>query len=277
METLRYPIRSDKFGFEIQVSAVLADVTSAYQRIQILDTPAFGRILLLDGHIQLTELDEAAYHESLVHIPLGSVPEPRRVLVIGGGDGGVLREVLKHPSIERVDMIEIDEAVVTTCQEFMPFVSDGAFDDPRVHLTIGDAFPYVKQDLQPYDLIVVDSTDTYEDENDAISEMLFTKEFYEDCRRLLSPTGMLITQADNLVFCPYSLAEIQSLLGSVFAKTGSYSAIIPSFGGYSGYCWASHGAEPAALMPEQVRDLGLRCLTPAAWAFGLAPVPFVRA
>lgn len=248
---------------------------TVFQTIDILDTDAFGRVLLLDNHIQLTELDEHAYHECLVQIPLLSMNSPRTALVIGGGDGGVLRELAKHPTIEYVDMVEIDAGVIEASREFLPGVSDGAFDDVRMHVKVEDAFPFVKNANRKYDLIVADSTDTYEEEDGALSEMLFTDEFYRDCYRVLSENGILVTQADNLLFCPYSLEAIQSMFARVFPKTGSYQAIIPSFGGFSGYCWASKGAEIRMSFPiEKASALSLRYLNEATWSYAFSTLAF---
>ncbi len=161
--------------------------------------------------------------------------------MVGGGDGGVLRELVKNGCVEHIDMVEIDAGVVEVCREHLPTISGGAFEDPRVHLHIADAFPFVKQISEPYDLIVMDSTDTYEGEDGALSQQLFTESFYRDCRDALSEKGFLVTQGDNLVFCPYSLEAILKTFGEMFENTGSYQALIPSFGGYSGFAWASKG------------------------------------
>jgi len=244
---LTFPIRGDKLSMRASVRARVHSRRTEFQQIDIVETDIFGRALLLDGHIQLTEFDEHAYHESLVQIPLLSLDKPKRALVIGGGDGGVVRELTRNKSLEHIDLVEIDAGVVDACRQHMPSVSDGAFDDPRVHLHIADAFPFVKQVTELYDLIVADSTDTYEGEDGALSEMLFTTEFYGDCARALSPQGFLVTQADNLVFCPYSLENILGTFREAFPKVGSYQALVPSFGGFSGFAWASHGAE---LRPE---------------------------
>lgn len=246
-----------------------------FQTIDILDTEAFGRVLLLDNHIQLTELDEHAYHEALVQVPLLSIDQPRSALVIGGGDGGVLRELVKHPGIDHVDMVEIDSGVIEASRQYLPGVSDGAFDDIRIHVHVADAFPFVKQAVRQYDLIVADSTDTYEEEDGALSEMLFTDEFYRDCRNALSDRGILVTQADNLLFCPYSLESIQAMFARVFPKTGSYQAIIPSFGGFSGYCWASNGAEISREFPaKRAGQITLRYLTEATWRYAFEKISF---
>ncbi len=266
-QMLNVPIRSDKFSLQIEMEPVHR-LKTEFQTIDIVDSVCFGRMLLLDGHIQLTELDEHAYHEALVHVPLLNCPTRRRALVVGGGDGGVIRELCRHDSIEHIDMVEIDAGVIEACRTYMPFVSGGAFDDPRVHLHVADAFPFVKQEQSPYDLIVVDSTDTYEDEEGEISEMLFTRGFYEDLKRLLTPGGFVVTQSDNPVFCPYSQDEILATLGAVFTQTLAYQAVIPSFGGVSGYVAATETGSLAQDMPPH--QLDLHYLTPAAYAFAFA-------
>ena len=217
----------------------LCNIQTEFQNVTILETDVFGKALLLDGHIQLTDFDEAAYHECLVQIPAMNLPNFKRALVIGGGDGGVIREICRHSTVTHVDMVEIDRGVVDACSQWMPNLNAGAFEDPRVHLHITDAFPFVKNATETYDLIVVDSTDTYEEEEGEISEMLWTKEFYQDLSRLLAPEGIVVTQADNHVFCPYSSEEVLDLFRHAFPNSGFYFGLVPSFGGYSGFVWGS--------------------------------------
>lgn len=271
--TLNFPIRSDKLAFSVAVREHLCHRETEFQTIDIFDTEAFGKVLLLDGHVQLAEFDEHAYHEALVHVPLFSVPEPKRALVVGGGDGGVLRELCKH-DLDRIDMVEIDAGVVEASRQFLPSVSAGAFDNPRVKLHIADALGFVKGVSEPYDLIVLDITDVYEDEEGELSEQLFTRAFYEDCRGALSADGFLVTQADNLAFCPYSLEAILASFGDVFGNTGSFWALVPSFGGFSGYAWASHGPSLAPALPKAAKSLGLRYLTASAYELGTGRLPF---
>jgi spermidine synthase len=270
---ISFPIRGEKLSMQVEVSARVHERTTEFQHIEIIDTYAFGRTLLLDGHIQLTEMDEHAYHESLVQIPMLSLSNPKRALVIGGGDGGVIRELARHPDMETIDMVEIDAGVVEACRQHMPSLHAGAFDDPKVHLHLEDAFAFVKRIQTPYDLIVADSTDTYEGEDGNLSEMLFTMEFYQDCRKALAAGGILVTQADNLVFCPYSLEGILQTFGQVFEKTGSYQALVPSFGGFSGYAWASNGAEVDPDLTK-ARHLGLRYLNEATLSLAFEPLSF---
>lgn len=272
-ETLTFPIRSTKLQMMVEVEERLADVTTPFQRIEIVRTAAFGRVLLLDGHVQLAEFDEAAYHEALVHIPLLSIPTPKTALVVGGGDGLVLRELLRHPGMDRVDMVEIDGGVVEASKAHFGDLLQGAFEDPRVNLNLADAFEFVKGATGPYDLVIMDVTDVYEDEEGELSERLFTETFYADCRRLLAPSGALVTQADNLVFCPYSLEGIRSEFGRVFAKVGAYQALVPSFGGFSGFCWASEAASIGGAWPGG-RSMTLEYLNPATWDLAFCDLGF---
>ncbi|MBS1716695.1 MAG: polyamine aminopropyltransferase [Armatimonadetes bacterium] len=272
-ELLTFPIRGRKLSMSVEVRKTLFREQSAFQEIEIIDTEVFGRALLLDRHIQLTELDEEAYHECLVDIPMLSLSAPKRALIVGGGDGGVLRQLCRHSSLERIDMVEIDQMVIDACEKHFP-ISKGAFQDKRLSLHVEDAFQFVKRAEQPYDLIVMDSTDTYEGEDGALSEQLFTESFYRDCARLLKPEGLLVTQADNLLFCPYSLDEIRAQYGRVFPHVQSYWGIVPSFGGFSGFCVASHGVKLAA-SPDFGR-VKLTYLNTQTYNLAFQPLPFAK-
>lgn len=271
--TLTYPIRGDKLQMSVRVEQTLCDIQTKFQRVEIIDTIAFGRMLLLDGHVQLSELDEHAYHESLVAWPLLGLESPKSALVVGGGDGGVLREICRFPSIERIDMVEIDEGVIGACREHLPGLSAGAFDDPRLHLTIGDAFEFVKTAQGRYDLIIADATDVYEGEEGNLSEQLFTEGFYRDLGKLLSDQGMVVTQADNHLFCPYSLEGALDSFQPVFSRVGAWWAMVPSFGGYSAFAYGSFGSRPAQSMPAGA-PTGLHYLNDTTIALGLAPLRF---
>jgi spermidine synthase len=273
MSKLRFPIRSDKLLYEVGVRNHVSYTKSPFQEIDIFDTYAFGKVLLLDKHIQLAELDEHCYHEALVHPAMFSSDQPKRALVVGGGDGGVLREFVKHSSLEAIDMVEIDQDVVDACKAHLPDVSAGAFDDPRVTLHIADAFKFMKNVTDPYDVIVVDVTDVYEEHDESLSEQLFGDEFHRDVCNALSESGFLVTQADNLLFCPYSLDGISAILERYFSQIGSYWALVPSFGGFSGFAWASHGSTLAASLPEGASRIELRYLTRETYRMGFGPLP----
>lgn len=147
----------------------------------------------LDNVLNVSERDEFIYHEMIVHVPMMIHPNPKRVLIIGGGDGGAAREVLKHPDLEKAVMIDIDEVVVNECKKHMPSLNNGAFDDPRMELIIGDGIDYVKKAQDgSFDVIIVDSTDPIPD---SCGEVLFTTEFYKSCKRVLSKDGVISTQS----------------------------------------------------------------------------------
>jgi spermidine synthase len=268
---LTFPIRSDKLAMQLKTTEHLLHRKTDFQTIDIYDTEVFGRVLLLDGHVQLAEFDEHAYHEALVQIPLMALNQPTSALVVGGGDGGVVRELCRSKSLTHIEMVEIDQGVIEASEQFLPGLSDGCLRDPRVKIHIEDAFAFVKTCETRYDLIVIDSTDTYEEEAGALSEMLFTPEFYQDCRQLLRPGGLVVTQADNPVFCPYSLASITQLFQTVFPKTGSYRALVPSFGGYSAYVWGSVDREAQAQFKGSE---GLRYLNPVTYDLAFSELSF---
>lgn len=167
----------------------LLKASNQWQRMNIIQNKWWGKILYLDNVVNVAEHDEFIYHEMLIHVPMMTHPSPKRILIVGGGDGGSAREVMKHDDVEECVMIDIDEDVVKACREFMPSVSGGAFEDPRLKLIIGDGIQYVKDCAdEAFDVIIVDSTDPF-DENPG--NELFTEEFYKHCQRALKPNGVL--------------------------------------------------------------------------------------
>lgn len=270
---LTYPIRGQKFSYSIEVREHLFSAKTEFQQIDIYDTDCFGKLLTLDGHIQLSDLDEFAYHEALIHVPMLSIPNPRRALVIGGGDGGALRELCRWKCLEHIEMVEIDGEVIEASKKWLPELSDGAFNDPRIKVNIADAFDFLVKVRDPYDFIVMDITDVYEEEEGELSESLMTAKFLSDVRNALSPAGLAVSQADNLVFCPYSLASLSSALEAVFEQTGSYQALVPSFGGFSGFVWAGIQTEVARNWPGS-GDLRLKYLNQTTYDLGFSRLPF---
>ena len=159
---------------------------SEYQRIDIFDTPAFGRVLVLDGYLMLTEKDEFIYHEMIVHTPMAVHPNVKDVLVIGAGDGGVVRELAKYPEIERIDLAEIDGDVIEASKKYLPFTAC-KLDDARLHVYIEDGLKFVRRKKAEYDLIIVDSTDPF-----GPGEGLFSREFYGNCFKALKEDGIMV-------------------------------------------------------------------------------------
>jgi len=253
MEKLTFPIRGEKFQLSVEATDHLCHKRTKYQTIDIYETEVFGKVMLLDGHVQLTTFDERAYHECLVQIPLLNLPSAKKALVIGGGDGGAIRELCKHPSLEQIDLVEIDEEVIYGSKKFLPSVGSNSFDDPRVRIYIQDAIDYVHNENGTYDLIIMDSTDVYEDQPDSLSVELFSDQFYADCREALTESGVLVTQADNPVFCPYSLEKIGQRLAKIFHHSEAYVGLVPSFGGFSAFCY---GAKKELFTPTWNFNLG---------------------
>ena len=178
-------------NFSIRVSRHLHSEKSDYQQIDVYDSPEFGRFFSLDGVVMVTEKDEFIYHEMITHVPLATAPGIKHVLVVGGGDGGTVRELTRYQTIEKIDMVDIDRRVVEVCREFVPFTSC-KLNDPRVSLYFEDGINFVAAAENKYDLIIVDSTDPI-----SVGEGLFTSEFYKSCHKALKENGILVNQHES--------------------------------------------------------------------------------
>jgi len=182
---------SPNVQFSMRVTEHLYTGKSEFQKIDILQTAEFGRVLTLDGYVMVTEKDEFIYHDMITHVPMATNPNIKKVLVIGAGDGGTIRELTKYDSIEHIDMVEIDEMVVDVCREYLPQTAS-KLDDPRVHLHFEDGLKFVRSRNDEYDLIIVDSTDPF-----GPGEGLFTREFYGNCYKALNENGILVNQHES--------------------------------------------------------------------------------
>jgi spermidine synthase len=216
---------------------------SPYQTVEIFDTFEYGKMLTVDNMVMCSEKDEKAYHEMIIHVPLLVKPELKDVLVIGGGDGGSVREILRHPQVESITMVEIDEVVVRASREFLPSLSSG-LDDPKLKLIIGDGIDYVKQSpAAAFDLIVVDSSDPV-----GPSEGLFSQDFYTDVHRCLRPGGVMTAQSESPRFNERAFVDLHHCLKSIFGKdwVHCYLAFIPTYPtGMWGFSFCSKdGAHP---------------------------------
>lgn len=220
----------------IRVEEILYDHHSGFQHVQVASSALFGRMLILDDAVQTTERDEHVYHEMLVHLPLLAHPTPRSVLIIGGGDGGTLEEVLKHP-VAAVPMVEIDREVVDVSRRFLPGIARGAFDDPRASLHITDGIAFVRETRERFDVILVDSTDPK-----GPGEALFSEEFYRACAAALAPEGILAVQSGSLIYQRDLMALVTRHLSGVFSIVVAYWAAVPA---YPGTLWSFTLASPA--------------------------------
>ncbi|KAI96110.1 polyamine aminopropyltransferase [Rhodomicrobium vannielii ATCC 17100] len=226
------------FRCALKADRVLYENQTEHQHLIIFDNETFGRVMMLDGVVQLSTTDEFIYHEMMSHVPLFSLGAERakRVLIIGGGDGGVMREVLKHKSVERCVLVDIDRTVVDLSKEHLPEVSQGAFDDPRAEVIIADGVKYVAETDERFDAIIVDSTEPV-----GPAAVLFTRGFFEGCARALNKPGVLITQNGLPFMHPDHLRGTMELFSTIFADRATYLVDQPTyFGGPFALAWASN-------------------------------------
>jgi len=209
----------------IRVDRQLFSGQSELQRIDVFDSPEFGRFLVLDGYMMLTEKDEFIYHEMITHVPLAVHPHVKDVLVIGAGDGGVIRELTRYPEIERIDMVEIDPMVVEVCREYLPQTSY-KLDDPRVSIHYADGLKFVRSCNDQYDLIIVDSTDPF-----GPGEGLFTREFYGNCYKALHDDGIMVNQHESPFYNEDAIAcqRAHKRIVESFPISRVYQAHIPTY------------------------------------------------
>ena len=233
---------TDDWGFFIRSARRLESFRSRYQAVEVHDTVPFGRLFRLDGHFMTSEQDEFYYHENLVHVAALAHPEPRRALIVGGGDGGSAEELLKHPSMAAVTLCEIDAAVVDISRRYLAQVHHGALDDPRLTLEIGDGFAYVRESTALYDLIVLDLTDP-----GGPSTPLYTAEFYRACAARLAPGGAMTLHLASPVAHPARIRDGLARLREAFPRVTPYLASIPLYGGLWMMACASGTLDPAGL------------------------------
>ncbi len=216
---------TENVRFSVKVDRQLYSEQSDFQRIDIFDSCEFGRILVLDGFLMLTEKDEFIYHEMIAHVPLSVLPKAENVLIIGGGDGGTAREVLRYETVRHVDLVEIDEAVVKACRQFLPQTA-ASFSDKRLQCHFEDGLKYIRRCENQYDLIIVDSTDPF-----GPGEGLFTKEFYGNCYKALKPDGIMVNQHESPFYKEdaYAMQRAHKRIYDSFPISRIYQAHIPTY------------------------------------------------
>ncbi len=225
----------DGYGQRFSVDRMLHEVRTEHQHLVIFENARMGRVMALDGVIQTTEADEFIYHEMLTHVPILAHGNARRVLIIGGGDGGMLREVSKHASVEHITMVEIDGTVVDMCKEFLPNHSQGAFDDARLNLVIDDGMRFVATTTEKFDVIISDSTDPI-----GPGEVLFSENFYQACHRCLNDGGVLVTQNGTPFMQLDTVRNTAGRMNGLFADWHFYQAAVPTYiGGSMTFAWGS--------------------------------------
>lgn len=277
-KNIYYETLHPAYGQYFEVEKVLFEQKTEQWHLSIFENAAMGRVMALNGAIQTTEKDEFVYHEMLTHVPILAHGDVKRVLIIGGGDGGMLREVVKHKQIESITMVEIDAAVVEMCKSYFPNHSQGAYDDPRVNLVISDGMDYVRQSQQKFDVIISDCTDPL-----GPGEVLFSSDFYEGCKRCLNENGIFVAQ-NGVPFM--QLDEVQNTvrrMSSYVKECRFYMAAVPTYvGGSMAFAWATDDLEARqhslATLEERFERAGItaRYYTPAIHQASFALPAFVE-
>ena len=249
----------EKEGFTCAFRAdkVLYEEETGQQHLVIFENGLFGRMMALDGITQVTERDEFIYHEMMTHVPILAHGNAKRVLIIGGGDGGILREVIRHRSVEHVTMVEIDPAVTDFCKKQLPQISAGAFDDPRLNLVFADGAKFVEDTDESYDVVIVDSTDPI-----GPGEVLFREEFYRAARARLTPGGVIVTQNGVPFMQGDELQGTMERFRRLFKVASCYLATIPTYvGGPMAMGWGTDDetlkSVPLAELESRYADAGL--------------------
>ena len=255
-------------GYGFTVKEKLAEIESAYQRVEVFDTHQFGRLFRLDGRLMTSEGDEFFYHECMTHPAALAHPNPESVLVIGGGDGGSSEELFKHPSVRHIVMAELDPVVIEISRKYLGSIHRGALDDPRLEIRIGDGFEYVRSTNERFDMIVLDLTDP-----DTPAFHLYSEEFFRMCQRVLKPGGMLTLHLGSPVYQAETVRKNTANLRKVFKHVAPLSLFIPLYGSQWCLAVASDTIDPRATSVETIaqrmleRDLGdLRFYHPAMHA-----------
>ena len=221
---------------EIIVTKTIANKKSKYQKIQIFDTPIYGRVLVLDGIIQITEKDESAYSEMLVHPAMQALKNPKKVLIIGGGDGAVAEEVLKYNFIKNIDLVDIDEEVVKYCTKYFKKINKNSLENKKVNLFFQDAYDFIAKTKNRYDLIIADRPDPV-----GAGKSLFKEKFYKNINNILSVNGVAVFQSGVPFLQQAETKEVIKYVKRIFKKNGILLTVVPSYiGGFMALVWSSN-------------------------------------
>mgnify|MGYP001335987528 CR=1 FL=1 len=248
----------DHHAQALRESRVFYDSETEHQRLRVFENGTFGRVLTLDDVVQTTEGDNFIYHEMLTHVPILAHGAAKRVCIIGGGDGGMAREVLKHASVEHVTMVEIDAGVVEFSKEYLPQLSQGAFDDARLNLVIADGAQFIRETEGGFDVIIVDSTDPV-----GPGEVLFTDTFYGHAKRALSEGGILVTQNGVPFLQGEELTNTMRAFKALFSDATCYLATVPTYaGGPMAFGWGTDSAARDVALGDLKKRFEISGLTP---------------
>lgn len=234
----------------LKVTKTIYRGKSKFQNIKILETPRFGTVLVLDGVIQTTSDDEFIYHEMMTHIPMFAHPNPETVLIIGGGDGGVLREVLKHKTVKKVTLVEIDKKVIEYSEKYLKSIAKNSFRSSKLELVIEDGAEFVKDKKGIYDIAIIDSPDPI-----GPARVLFQKKFYTDIYNALKSNGIMVRQSGSTFLQKEELRQNYKILSKIFPYNAVYTAAIPTYiGGLFSFIFSSKKVNPEKLNSKKIAD-----------------------
>ncbi|AKM20613.1 polyamine aminopropyltransferase [Geobacillus stearothermophilus] len=248
--------QTEHFGITARIIRTLHTEQTPFQKLDMVETAEFGNMLILDGMVMTTQKDEFVYHEMVAHVPLFTHPNPENVLVVGGGDGGVIREVLKHPSVKKATLVEIDGKVIEYSKKYLPEIA-GKLDDPRVEVKVDDGFMHIAQSENEYDVIMVDSTEPV---GPAVN--LFTKGFYAGIANALKEDGIFVAQTDNPWFKADLIRNVYRDVKEIFPITRLYTANIPTYpSGLWTFTLGSKQYDPLAVSDDRFHDIETKYYT----------------
>ncbi|WP_102348194.1 spermidine synthase [Bacillus sp. Marseille-P3661] len=248
--------QTESFGITVKIKQTLHTEQTEFQKLDMVETEEFGNMLLLDGMVMTTEKDEFVYHEMVAHVPLFTHPNPENVLVVGGGDGGVIREILKHPSVKKATLVDIDGKVIEYSKKFLPSIA-GELDNPRVDVQVGDGFMHIAESDNKYDVIMVDSTEPV---GPAVN--LFTKGFYAGIAKALKEDGLFVAQTDNPWFKADLIRDVQRDVREIFPITRLYIANIPTYpSGMWTFALGSKRYDPLEVAEDRFHEIDTKYYT----------------
>ncbi len=263
--------QTEHLGITLEIKRTLHTEQTEFQKLDMVETAEFGNMLILDGMVMTTQKDEFVYHEMVAHVPLFTHPNPKNVLVVGGGDGGVIREVLKHPSVEKATLVEIDGKVIEYSKQYLPEIA-GKLDDPRVEVKVDDGFMHIAKSEAIYDVIMVDSTEPV---GPAVN--LFTKGFYEGIAKALKEDGLFVAQTDNPWFHSHLITNVFNDVKEVFPITRLYTANIPTYpSGLWTFTIGSKKYDPLEVEAERFHEIETKYYTKELHKAAFALPKFVQ-
>ncbi|HOV62722.1 MAG TPA: polyamine aminopropyltransferase [Spirochaetia bacterium] len=269
---------SPSCGFFYTINEVLYRGSSDYQDIELVDTDEFGKVLLLDGILQVAEKHEYQYHEPMVHFPMISHPSPHDVLLIGGGDGGILRELVKYRSVRRIDFVDLDREVVEFARTHLESIHQGAFDDPRIFAHFQDGRSFVEKNPAAYDVVIMDMTDPF-----GPAKMLYTREFFQAVRdSFKSDAGVFMMHGESPIARPIAFASIRKTLSSVFPSVHTATMFVQMYATLWSMMIASVSSDPLQIAPTTVDErlkaegiTGLHVMNAHTWQAMLTVPPYI--